>query len=652
MDRDVFGAPSRIKFKKRLAVFCVVAGGLLCVGLVIAFSKARTRPQTIVADDDPRLAFPTPYRNVRPEVKYVGDQACADCHPTQFESFSKTPMGRSLVPISRITPLERYDSKTNNPFQKLDFSFEVVERAGRVYHRQSRKDAKGHVVTEHEDEVQYAIGSGTRGRSYLINRNGFLFQSPISWFSQERTWDLSPGFGKNDISGRPIRVACLVCHCNQVHEVKNTENRYQTPIFEGFAIGCERCHGPGELHVQAQQSGDVEDDFDHTIVNPSRLNPALREAVCQQCHLLGASRILRRGRQTFDFRPGLPLYLFFSAFVPGPAVTDAEVDIGHVEQMYRSQCFHGSNGKLGCISCHDPHSVPDKDKKAAYFRGRCLQCHQETDCHAPLAARKEKSDSCTQCHMPRSPVPGIAHTANTDHRILAKPHIVPGETPRANAWPGPLRLAASPDTLLLNFHQNLLEPPDAGAERDLGLALVVFGSSHPSHLRTALPQAVPRLQKAVQDHPNDVSALEELARALWQRGPKLEARAIIEKALDLAPDRESALYQAALYAESWGRKENAIDYCRRLVKINPWDPKYRIQLADLLTDEGQWSAAIPECQAVLQLEPSNAEIRLLLMQCYLHTRKQEQAREELEILAKLKPESETSLRGWFNQAVR
>ena len=645
------GAPISAKSKKRLAVILVVAGGILCGGLVIAFSKGRTRPPTIVADEDPRLTFPTPYQNVRPEVKYVGDQVCADCHPTQFESFSKTPMGRSLVPISRLAGQERYDAKTMNPFEKKGFSFEVIQRAGKVYHRQTRKDAQGQVVTEHEDEVQYALGSGTRGRSYLINREGYLFQSPISWFSQGETWDLSPGFGEGVVSGRPVRVGCLVCHCNQAREIKDTENHYQTPIFAGYAIGCERCHGPGELHVHAEKTGDVEEkDLAHTIVNPSRLDPPLREAVCQQCHLLGASRVLRRGRQMFDYRPGLPLHLFFSTFVPDPAVTDAESDIGHVEQMYQSRCFRASNGKLGCISCHDPHSVPTEEKKAAYFRGRCLQCHREVDCHFPLAARKEKSkeDSCIQCHMPRAPVPGVAHTANTDHRILAKPAKTREDAPGANTT----QPAVPPDPLLVNFQQDLLEPSDAGAERDLGLALVLFSSSHSSHLRTALGQALPRLQKAVRDHPDDANALEALATTLWQRGSQREARATIEQALALAPERESTLYRAALYAESWGRKEAAIDYCRRLVKINPWEPKYRIQLADLLTDKGQWSEAIPECQAVLQVEPSNAEIRLLLMQCYVHTGKRDQAENELEIMLKLKPEKKASLREWFNQAVR
>ena len=90
-------------------------------------------------------------------------------------------------------------------------------------------------------------------------------------------------------------------------------NRYEPPIFRGHAIGCERCHGPGELHSRRQ---DLVDGRDLTIVNPRHLEPALRLAVCEQCHLLGDERVDRLGRGTFDYRPGLPITAFFAVSRP------------------------------------------------------------------------------------------------------------------------------------------------------------------------------------------------------------------------------------------------------------------------------------------------------------------------------------------------
>jgi len=35
------------------------------------------------------------------------------------------------------------------------------------------------------------------------------------------------------------------------------DNRYSGDIFHGHAIGCQRCHGPGELHVKRRKGADA-----------------------------------------------------------------------------------------------------------------------------------------------------------------------------------------------------------------------------------------------------------------------------------------------------------------------------------------------------------------------------------------------------------
>src|SRR5947209_4248935 len=46
---------------------------------------------------DPRRTYAGPYRNIDPDVRYVGDAACAGCHKDIAESYARHPMGRSLV---------------------------------------------------------------------------------------------------------------------------------------------------------------------------------------------------------------------------------------------------------------------------------------------------------------------------------------------------------------------------------------------------------------------------------------------------------------------------------------------------------------------------------------------------------------------------
>ena len=67
--------------------------------------------------------------------------------------------------------------------------------AGRI-HKARRQGPDGSAFAEVEAEVRYALGSGTRGIAYLIEREGFLLQSPIAWFAQQGHWDISPGYGE------------------------------------------------------------------------------------------------------------------------------------------------------------------------------------------------------------------------------------------------------------------------------------------------------------------------------------------------------------------------------------------------------------------------------------------------------------------------
>src|SRR5437868_4093812 len=80
-----------------LALAAAALGGLAC------YAWLRPRPTPAPApgpgETDPRLTFDTPYRNVRPDVAYVGDEVCASCHQEQAQAFHQHPMVRSLRPV-------------------------------------------------------------------------------------------------------------------------------------------------------------------------------------------------------------------------------------------------------------------------------------------------------------------------------------------------------------------------------------------------------------------------------------------------------------------------------------------------------------------------------------------------------------------------
>ncbi len=627
--------PHRRRTVLALAAVLVVAG--LAVAAAWRWWPVRPPP--------PVDATASPYANTRPGVKYVGDAACAGCHQDEARTYRQHPMGRSCAPVA--ADLEHYDAAARNPFQALGRQFLVEPRAAAVVHKvnyaPSRPDDPDLVK---EEAVTLTIGSGQQGRTYLIDHDGFVFQSPISWYTRRQGWDLSPGYETNFMHFiRPVTPACLFCHTNAAEHVDHSLNHYRTRLAEAQPIGCERCHGPGELHVRRQMNGDAAEGGDSSIVNPGRLEPALREAVCEQCHLQGEIRIPRRGRSLFDFRPGLPLYAVMSTFVWSQEMPGNPKAVSHVEQMHLSRCFQKSNGKLGCVSCHDPHRLPAAEERVTWYRGRCLTCHTEAACSLSAAARREQSpaDSCIDCHMPRGGTADVAHAALTDHRLPRQP-VPPAE---------PVKPASLSGFPLVYFHRDV-DPDRADVPRDLAVAMIE--KAHQIDLETVRraisDKALPYLEAATAEDPEDVVAWEGIGYALRHQGRLQEAVAVQRAVLAKAPDRETALVEIAGVLENLGEADAALGYWQRLVAVNPWPVAYHYQLAAAYGRRRDWPRALEELRRGLQRNPGDVPSRTLLVNLYLEQGDKPRARAEFERLVALDPPKKEELLRWFEEQGR
>lgn len=579
----------------------------------------------------------SPYKNTRAGVKYIGDAACAGCHEEISDNYKTHPMGRSLGAAGDPSPDRPPIPAKGVSFERNGFTYEVRQQGEKIVHKETRRDGKGRELSDVEVVVQYALGSGTRGVSYLFERDGFLFQSPISWYSQEKKWDLAPGYGReNPHFGRPIDVDCLFCHSNAVEHISGTEYRYTPPTFRGHAIGCERCHGPGELHAADPGSAEATTP-DLTIVNPSKLEPELRDSVCQQCHLLGTGRFLRAGREPFEYRPGLPLRTFFAAYSAARGDFRA---VGHVEQSGESRCSTASGGKFACTSCHDPHRVPAESEKVAHYRGRCLTCHATRGCSAPAADRQRRGDDCVSCHMPRLSLSNIVHTAASDHRILRRP----GSDLRPS--PDPTR-GKSAAPLVDFFDRYLTEPERRAAGRDLGIALVRTGETQrnvPGVPAAAGKMALPLLQNA---ESKDLPAREALGSALRMLGRPAESRDVFRSVLACAPRREPALRGLAAALTDLRDLPAARDAWRALPAVNPWRADDHQALALVLAEQHDWPAAVASCHEALRLNPALIDARALLVRVLLWSGDSAQAREEFDRLVEFAPASRVVWEEWY-----
>lgn len=267
--------------------------------------------------------------------------------------------------------------------------------------------------TEH---IQYIIGSGQHTNSHIIEKNGYLYQAPITYYTQKKIWDMAPGFenGANKRFDRKIQLECMSCH-NAMPELQSGSlNKF---LKIGHGIDCERCHGPGSLHVKEKEAGDIVDTSigpDFSIVNPRRLSTDQKNNICMRCHLQGVT-VLEEGKTFYDFKPSLILSDYMTTFLPVyQGREDKIIMASHVERMMMSKCYTVS-GQLACINCHDPH-ISVTETSSQQFNTACRDCHQNTT-HVNMDMTAAQEQECISCHMPKSGSIDIPHVAVTDHYI-------------------------------------------------------------------------------------------------------------------------------------------------------------------------------------------------------------------------------------------
>lgn len=188
------------------------------------------------------------YASLSDSTRYVGMATCRQCHATIYDSFIQTGMGQSFGLASR--------EKSSAHFDMHSVAVDSVH--GFRYHPNWHGDSlfvleyllKGKDTTyKREEKIDYIVGSGQHTNSHIRNVNGYLYQAPITYYTQKGTWDLPPGFegGFNSRFDRKIELECMSCHNGMPQLVPGSENKYIT-VPNG--IDCERCHGPGATHVK------------------------------------------------------------------------------------------------------------------------------------------------------------------------------------------------------------------------------------------------------------------------------------------------------------------------------------------------------------------------------------------------------------------
>ena len=128
-----------------------------------------------------------------------------ECHDAIYRSYQRTPMARASGPaIENVIPADFVHPNSG-------VHYRIYSEASRVwltFERPGDPEVRG------KRELLYYVGSGRRGLSYLFAQNGFLFESPVNWYSHERRWDMAPAYqSTREVPlNLPAFSSCLRCH--------------------------------------------------------------------------------------------------------------------------------------------------------------------------------------------------------------------------------------------------------------------------------------------------------------------------------------------------------------------------------------------------------------------------------------------------------
>ncbi|HYC88814.1 MAG TPA: tetratricopeptide repeat protein [Thermoanaerobaculia bacterium] len=526
---------------------------------------------------------------------YINDAACANCHADRARTYQHVGMAKSFYAARGSAVIEDFEAP---PFFHAPSNqyFEMRRRGSDVVFRRWQLAADGAPIHVFERVVDWIIGSGNHARTYLYRvPSGEMFQLPLTWYSQTREWNMSPGYDRPDHEGvtRRVRHECMFCH-NAYPAAEPEPLSYWRP--QSFpaelpqGIGCQRCHGPGAEHARTQTRA--------SIVNPARLPAKLRNDICYECHMqptVSMAGLRRFGRDIYSYRPGTPLHEYAV-----PLDVDEEhqprgerFEINHHPyRLEQSRCFIESEGRLSCLTCHDPH------RKVNDYRKACLSCH---------ATPHRVNEDCTSCHMPKRRPQDVVHTVMTDHFIRRDP-AVGFLAPRKEREPLITRVEAGDE--LYSVIALLRATNNAGAVRRLEQ---LIAERKPPELEPYLDLAAAQLRQ------RQWAALEKTCLEILKREPKQElarewlavARVALTgdreagaKALATLP-RPEATFNAGLFLPS----AEAIPFYERTVALRPNMTAAWVRLGEARRECGDTPGAIDAFRTALEIDPTHARAR-------------------------------------------
>ncbi|HJM12717.1 MAG: tetratricopeptide repeat protein [Candidatus Marinimicrobia bacterium] len=575
-----------------------------------------------------RKKFSLNHYNWEEHAYKVGDKACASCHRDIYESYLTSEMGTSFSLMSNKH--EDLNVSTCNVFDKNNELRYNIEQKGEDYFMtEERVDDNNNVTHFLEFKIDYVIGSGNNTKSFIMKNNGYFFEMPVTWYSKKKMWDLSPGYERYNLRFfRETIQSCIDCHTEETTFEQYSTNRF---LKVNHGIDCEKCHGPGSLHV-ARYEGKKKLGF-RAILNPEK-DENQDDMVCYDCHKKKEVDFLEEN----DSRA-----IRFTA---------------HASRLSLSKCF--TEGGITCITCHDVHKK--LNKTIPQLNQPCLDCHKKI---LNTFENHEPDKNCSGCHMPGKGSTDIPHLNPTEHWIKVwdksspsyheginksyTDYIVPEskstwEKKRAAGFLrkyqesiGTVRVRT--DTLKLAYNlmekQKFLSPDDKllfgkilfhsrkynraiEQFKDLETVDIEYYDPEPDFYmyfgksyfeKKNYYEAERYLERALIEYPNHLQTLMELSRLYYEQKQFDHALAYTKKIIDLNPFYRDALYQRA-FLHQFAKKDRSLAKSGyyNLLKYFPDDHEGIINAALLEAETGNVSQGLLLLESGEKRHPNSQKI--------------------------------------------
>jgi tetratricopeptide (TPR) repeat protein len=584
-------------------------------------------------------------RDVASEQRFADPASCLQCHAEAAAGYARTGMAHAFYTPHAGQILAKDPGANSFYHAESDTFYSMVSHDDAVFQRRWQKGFDGAPDNVEELKVDYVMGSGNHARTYLHrDPDGTLVELPVGWYAENGGHlGMSPGYDHPDpATHQIIAYECMFCH-NAYPQIPAMGHRDPArAIYSGMlpeGIDCQRCHGPGQRHVEeARRAGTSVQAIRAAILNPARLPPERQMEVCEQCHLETTSRSLpdrirRYSQPPFGYAAGRPLSEFNTYFERDAANGGAD----HFEivsapyRLQQSRCFIASKGALTCETCHNPHNLQRGQAAAPYYAGICMQCHA-AELPREIAAKQHPAGTdCISCHMPKRRTEDVVHAVMTDHRIQRLPPptsellAARQELPLGNAYRGEVkryRVGNDPQHAEDSLYDAVAQVMQ-GSNSVVGIPLLAeqirmqrpkqpeFSTELGDALRKGgdISSAVDAYHAALAIDPDSSRAQRSLAVALAESGRQREAIPVLNRAIELEPDNPTLWYEKGLIESQSGNRTEAIADLSKTLQLKPDLGEAQNNLGIALAQSGDVAGAEAAFRASLVINPYVAATR-------------------------------------------